>query len=467
MTNLKLLNANSKKLEKASKGIREFISNILDESSFVETDVFMAGISYIDGSEALGEGVVTGYGTLNDYPVTIVAQNNEVLGGSLSKAQADKILNAISRAAKTNTPLISVIDSKGARVGEGVAVLEGYAKIITEATNLKNFVPHIAIIKGNSVGLMSAYAHAADFVFMSADSVLSLNPPLAVISKANKNNPAKEMLGQKAHSEGNLGCTFSFKKPEDIKATIISLFDFIQKPVIDNEDDPNRTADILNTSLNTKNLFDAICDDKKYLELYESFSPSVKTIISSINSITVGIIMTNSDGKSERLDRKAIKKIKRFIKILESYNIPLITLVDSIGVEISLEEEISGLSFSCSKLIQSISTCEITKIAVVVGRAIGYSYTTLCSKSIGFDYVLALPHSVIAPLSSEVAVSVVYKEEIESAKDPLAAREKLAQKYTSEESSPFISAKDGYVDNIIEPSLLRPYLSSILIMLER
>lgn len=466
MSGLELLRKNVTKIEKATLGICKFIAEIADKDSFVQTDVFLAGQSFVDGSEALGEGVVAGYASINDYPVTVIAQNAQVLGGSLSKAHADKISKAIDIAVKTNTPLISIIDSIGARIGEGVAVLEGYGKIIAKVAALKRNVPHIAILKGATVGLMSSYALSADIVFMGKDAILSFNPPL-VVSAVSKSIQEGKELDVQAHKKSNAACTFPYDSGAEIREKISLLFNYIQKPVIENLDDPNRVSADINHTLTPEAVLQALCDDKKYLELFADYATDVKTCLASINSITVGIIQTNANGKNNLLNKASLFKAKKFISFLQSYHIPLITLVDSEGIDSNLIEELDGTAIICAELAEMVALSGVAKVAVVTGSAIGYAYTVFCSKAIGFDYVLAFAASTIMPIKAEIAVSVAHLDEINAAKDPVVARKKLVDFYQKREGNPLLAGKEGYVDNVIEPALLRPYVASILTALVR
>lgn len=467
MSGIKKLRTNASKIEKTTKGISEFIAEIIDKDSFVQTDVFMAGESFFDGSEALGEGVLCGYGLLHDYPVTIIAQNEQVLGGSLGKAHADKIAKAIDIAQKTNTPLISIIDSRGARLGEGLSALEGYGSIIAKVARLKKSVPHIAIIKGNAIGHMSIYAQTADIVFMNNDSLLSFNPPLAILASEDSAKSPKEAFSLKEYTEKSNTCNLTYENTKDIRQKIHLLFNYMQKPVIENNDDPNRVTAKLNTETTPQAILEALCDDKKYLELQANFATSVRVLLTSINSIAVGIVQTQGGEESGLLDVDAIVKIKNFISFLQAYHIPLVTLVDCDGVKSSIQSELKGLSALCSKLTEEIALSDISKIAVVTGRAIGFAYTALCSKSLGFNYTLTFADSTLLPTTPDIAVGAASSQEIEKAANPVAAREKLTQSYEQRIGNPFVAGKEGYIDNIIEPALIRPYVASILTVLER
>lgn len=459
MDYLGLLKDNTSKVFSQSKKIRDLLSEILDKNSFVETDVFMSGKSFLDGSDALGEGVITGYATINDYPVCIVAQNSEVLGGSLCKAQADKILKCIKRSMDTDTPLISIIDSSGARIGEGMSVLEGYGQIISAVTELRNYVPHISVVKGNAVGLMGMYAACSDFIFMTDNSVLSAQPPMTL--SANVNDVPQKLLGNKAFAENSLLSVINYKNVKELTNKLTKVLGLLIDEIDDNEDDPNRTSDVLNTVASADNLLSALADCESSVEMFADYAKDIKTVIATVNSVIVGIVATNG----EKLNVKSIRKVKAFIKFLNEYNIPLITLLDSKGIEDGLDAEQQGLIFDSAQLIAEVSQSDIPKIAVITDNAIGFSYVALASKAIGYDYVLAFANAKIAPITSEAAASIIYSKELKQKGDPLELRTQLAEKYRLEEMNAFISAKEGYVDNIIEPALLRPYVASALTML--
>lgn len=459
----KLLADNKKKIVDATADIRAYVNSVIDASSFVETDAFVSGKSFLDGSEAAGEGVLTGYASIGGRNVAIVAQNVKVLGGSFSRAGATKILKCIKNAIKKNMPLISVLDSRGARLGEGVDMLEGYAEVIAASAELKNYVPHIAIIKGNAVGLAGVYAATADFVFMGAESVLSLGTPQAVIASAGMNKKAVEVLGVKNYTENNSVATFTFKDIKEVGAKIVSLFNLIDEPLCNSSDDPNRTTAALNNGVTADGVLTALCDDKKYIELFAEFGKSVKTVLASVNNVPVGVVAFNANGKGGTLCAKCMKKVKKFIKILTAYDIPLITVVDSEGVKSTLEQEEDGIVLSAARLMTKIAQSDIPKISVISGKAIGFAYAAFASKGAGFEYTLAFPDAVIAPVSAEIAVATADNtDEIRAAKDPIALKARLKERFETEEANPFVSAKDGYVDNIIEPALVRPYVASIL-----
>jgi len=463
MNNLKTLDAATKNIISASSKIRKFLEEILDPKSFVETDVFLSGSTFLDGSEALGEGVITGYASIGDEPVYLFAQNQEVLKGSFSKSQGDKIIKVINQAVKNSVPLIAVIDSFGARIGEGIGVLEAYSSVVNAITVASEEIPVITVVKGNCVGLMSSVPSLSDFVFVSEDAVISLSAPTVAAAKGGYSGKLTDVLGSKVQASSGVA-GFTFKDSKSLALTLKEVLAIVGGKDFDSEDDPNRTSPSLNKAVDAKSLLSALCDKGNFLEVSSGYAKELKTGFAKINGIYTGIIISDSS-VSGYLSKDALIKYNDFIELLDKYNIPLITLTDSLGIEPDLKGEQSGISKDYAKVMKSLSISGMAKIAVIYGKAIGNGYAALASKSIGYDYVLALSDAEISPVSADVAVNLLYTDEIKNAKDPNKAREDLTNKYASLQGNPINAAKEGYIDNVIEPQAIRPYVSSALLML--
>ena len=485
----KTLLASVKALDKATSDIKAFLENIVDEESFVETDVFLTGKSFDSADEALGEGVVTGYATMGGNPVHIFAQNANVLKGSLSDAHANKIYKCMQRAIKSGTPLISVIDSCGARVGEGASVMEGYAKLIAGSFQLSDEVPHICIIKGVAVGMMATFAASADFVFMSKDAIMSVNSPMYLVSDA-KSFPVdyKAQLGYKAYEGESDVAQFVFNDAKDLAQKLQKLTSTLLSDEGEPSDDPNRVDPKLEKINTAKERTTSVSDKNSVIEYCTTYAKEVVCSFAKLNGLSVGVIATEGD----YISVKGLEKATSFVEKLEAYNIPLITLVDSLGVDSSLKEEIAGFAKKTSALMKAISLSTVPKIGVAVGNAVGYAYSALMSKAIGFDYTLATSGAVIAPVGMDVSKVIAADQIKEVGKKAKEASEKtdidanalekamkyfekvmskveikgksVEEAYAEMQSNPLIAAKDGYIDNVIEATNLRPYISSALLM---
>ena len=462
MNNNKMLQDNIKAIDKATKKVKAFLAKVIDDGSFVETDVFTAGKSFLDASEALGEGVVTGYATINETPVHLFAQNQEVMKGSFSEAQAVKIKKVINKAIQTGTPLVSFIDCSGARVGEGVRMLEAYAEVISALNVASESVPHICVIKGVAVGMMASLASMADFIIASSkDSIISVDSPQAIASKEYDYPKISNILGAEAHSLSSDVCDFTYKTDKELIATIGDLLKVLSSEVGECSDDANRETPALDKSYSVELALKAIADNGKYLVSNAKFATEIQTAYTLVNSVPVAIIAFDSSVNNGYMSMAGVDKALNFIEKASSNGLPIISLVDSLGIQSTLADEVSGLSKKIAKLMTAIASSTSPMISVITGKAIGMAYTLFASKGIGFDYTLASVNAEISPITSQAAVSIAYPEELKAGE----MRDKLAAKYAELQANPFISAKDGYIDNIIELSTMRPYIASALMML--
>lgn len=461
MKNNAMLQNNSKLIDKATKKIKSFAFDLIDEGSFVETDAFTAGKSFLDGSEALGEGVVTGYATIGNRPVHFFAQNQEVLKGSFGEAHAKKILKVIKKAVQTGTPLISIIDSNGARVGEGVAMLEAYSEVINAINLARQNIRHICIIKGNCVGMMASIACMADFVFMSKDAIMSVASPQAIASNEKDYPKLNSILGYDAISAGCGNVDFGYKTTKELAEKLNYILSVVEADDRECDDDANRETPALDKAYSVEAGLKAICDNGKYIVSNENFAKEVVTAYAMINNLSVGIIALDSSVNDGYISANGIAKAEKFVEKCDSNGLPLITLVDSMGVKPSLQDEVNGLASKLASLMAKLASSDVPMISVITGKAIGLAYSVFASKGIGFDYSLASVDAIISPVNTQAGASIEYASELKNGED----RAKLEERYAEMEQNPFISAKDGFVDNIIELSTMRPYIASALMML--
>ncbi len=456
MDTVSRLKENLDKLNAVRKSALSFLEGITDSKSFVETGTFTSGTTFEDGVKAEGEGIITGYATISGIPVYLFVQNYEAMRGSFSAAQATKIVNCIKMAAESGVPFVSVIDSAGARITDGAGVLEGYAKVIKAAASLKSVSPHIAVVKGACVGMMSVYANLADFVIFDKKAYMSLVSPSVVAAKADKNDGADKLFGAEANSaNGVAALTYSSEK--ELKGQITSLLSYLSGEESDGGN-LNRTAKGLSEDITADKVLAALCDDQNYLELYKDWA-GVKTIFARVAGNSVGVI--SADCNLKGCD---FKKIKKFVNILDNYGVPLITLLDSEGAAVKFECEVKGLTRLASDAFLAMSLSDNKKIAIVIGKAIGIAYSLLAAKETGFNYSVAFSGATFAPISAEQAVNFA-DIEYAAKENPIKKKQKLIDTYTEREGNPFLGAKDGYVDNIINADDVRPYICSVLSML--
>ncbi len=461
MNRMEQLSAFRNDVDASFKTVRNFINLMIDDLSFVETDAFLSGKSFLDEKTVICEGVLTGFATVDCAPVYFIAQNSSLMGGSLGKAGAEKICKCIDKALRAGAPIVSIIDSNGARLGEGAGVMEAYASIISAASQVAGRVPHICIVKGNAVGLQSAYCALADFVIAMPDSAYCVGSPMMISAKARHSGKVSELIGAKAMlSAGNVH--FAPESDAECAGIVRKLLSYVPadngSAIIATEDDFNRQIGVSADST-VDELLSSICDESDYLIVGEK-TGDVVCALGRLGEKVVGFLATKGE-----LSSKGIRKATRFINYLDSFGIALITFVNSGVVSSDKENELSGAVYALSDLFYAITTSDSAKIAVIMGDAIGASYTAFASKSAGFDYVFALPDAVVSPVTPELAVDIFYSDEMaKSTKDPVSDREKIAKRY-ADGANVFESAKEGYIDNIVEPAMLRPHVISVLQML--
>lgn len=458
MSQMDRLENEQEKVELATKSIRAYVEGLVDGASFVEMNAFSRGVSAIDGEPIVGEGVLCGTATLFGYPVVVVAQNVDALYGSFGVATADKICRAFDLAEKRGIALLSVLDSKGARVGEGVEMLEGYGAVLKRASAYYEANGlHICVIKGQATGLAATFAAIADFRLMEKGGAMSILAPNVVAAKTGKAHEAVTSAIANA-AAGNVD--FVCENAEETTAVLHDLWDWFVG-VYQSEDDPNRETPALSEGYTVDNLLEALVDDGDYLEFRKETGKAAKCCLAHVNGIAVGVVACDYQ-YSPVLDAKAAKKVLDFQVVLSRAGASLVTLVDADGFE---HNEDGTLLDSMAGLATYLADEDICRVAVVVGRAIGAAYTLLASKGIGFDYSVAFDGAVIAPVAPEAAVHLVYADVLKDKGNSEAVQNELAVLYAKEQGDAFAAAAKGYVDEVIDPATLRPYVANALLML--
>lgn len=449
-------------VDKVSQKAQAFIGALVDEGSFVETDAFVVGA----GAEGVtGEGAVTGYATLQGAPVHVFAQNADVLLGSIGAASAKKIIKCMQRACKTGTPLISVLDCSGARLDEGVKVMEAYAGLLAAAAEVAETVPHVCVIKGVAVGMTATFAAMADYVFMSKDAVLSVNSPMYHASKLPTTPKLNKMAGAEAYTGSCVTVNEVYASEKDLKAKLVELLATLG--VIEQEaaeDDPNRVDSSLSKKYEVKKALKALCDGGKYIEVNPEFAKDSVCAYAKINGISVAVLAGNGEENNGYMSESGVKKAANFIKKANAFGLPLISLVDCKGFDPSLEEELAGFAQKTACLASAVAAFEHPMIGVACGNAVGAAYSLLMSKNIGFDYTLATTGAAVAPVTADTGVHVFYTEELKK-NNSAKARKALEAQFEKDMANPLKAAGEGYIDNVVEAGDLRPYVSSALLML--
>lgn len=455
---IELLNARKAKLFEASDDVRKKLNEVVDENSFVELSAYSFAKNEFYNEDADGLGVVTGYATVNDYPVYVVAQNGKVLSGGLSRANCDKIADCLIKALNANSPVIYLLDTKGVQVGEGVGVLEGLAKVIAVANELKGSVPQFVIATGDVFGSAAVLAAIADYTFVVGSNAISYASP-AVIAATSKDVVGKDVIGgAKAINGVN---SFVVKSIEEVKANISSIIELLPAYgglVVDTNDDLNRATPALNENKDAASLIKAVFDADTFVELNKGCASEVITGIGRVGGISTAAIVFDGGKDGVELTLENVLKIKNFANYVNDNDMPMVTLVNVKGIKADLKTANSPVLREIPNMLYALSGTD--RVTVVYGKAIGFGYSAFASKQFGNEYTYAFADAKISLLDGEAGAAVEFGT-IDSEK-----LDEVKEKY-AETQDAFNAARLGCVDNVIENQFVRQYVISALEMIIR
>ncbi|MCD8391594.1 MAG: methylmalonyl-CoA carboxyltransferase [Firmicutes bacterium] len=462
---------------------RERINLLLDDGSFVETDAFVTHRCTefgMDKKEAPGEGVVTGYGTVDGRLVYVYSQDFTVIGGSLGEMHAKKISKVMDMAAKMGAPIIGMNDSGGARIQEGVDALAGFGELFIRNTHNSGVIPQICAIMGPCAGGAVYSPAIMDYIFMVEDtSKMFITGPQVVSSVTGEEVTAEELGGAKTHAEKSGVAHFTALSDEECIAQIKELLSYLpsnnleEAPITEPTDPINRLSEKLTTivpddsakAYDVKEAIAEIVDNGKFFEVQKDFAKNIVVGYARMNGQVIGIVANQPRVMSGSLDVDSSNKAARFVRFCDCFNIPLVTLTDVPGYFPGVSQEHNGIIRNGAKLLYAFSEATVPKINVILRKAYGGAYIAMNSKHLGADVVMAWPTAEIAVMGPDGAANIIFKKEIAESDDPIATRAKKIQEYRNKFSSPFEAAKRGYVDDVIEPDSTRPRIIAALEML--
>lgn len=453
MDKISLLQERKAKISEAGKELRAQIAALTDENSFVELSAFSFSKNDFYGEDTDGEGVITGFATVLDYPFYIVAQNFKVRSGGISKAQCDKIAKCLDAAEKNATPVIYLLNSQGVQLGEGVTVLEGLAKVLMRATQLKGVVPQYAVVNGEVYGSIAALCAIADFTFFTKKSYLAVNSPLVIAAKTGRDVKKEDVGAAKSLDKSGL-VSFVTDGDEEIRNKIAEITEIVSSPMIDaelNESCPELNAAELNAA-SIAGIFE------NAVEVNALCAPEAKTYLCRIGGIAAAAVVFDGGENAAELNSGNLAKVREFAEFAACYRLPLIVFSDVAGITPCSCTNNSRVLKEAAEYLNILDTIDTAKIAVVYKRAIGLGYSLFAAKSAGFDYSCAFATAKIALFDD------VKGAEIEFANEK-ADKTVLAERYADEKADPVNAAKDGYIDDVIEPQFVKQYLISALQML--
>ncbi len=462
---------------------RERIHMFLDEGSFVEIDAFVTHRCTefgMDCVEAPGEGVVTGYGTVDGRLVYVYAQDFTVIGGSLGEMHAKKICKVMDMAAKMGAPIIGMNDSGGARIQEGIDALSGFGEIFFRNTANSGVIPQISVIMGPCAGGAVYSPAITDFVFMvEKTSQMFITGPQVIKSVTGEDVTSEDLGGASVHGSKSGVAHFTASSDEECIAQIKKLLSYLpsnnleEAPYTVPTDEINRLSEKLSTivpddagkAYDVKELIAEVVDNGEFLEVQENFAKNIVVGYARMNGQVVGIVANQPKFMAGSLDINSSDKAARFVRFCDAFNIPIITFTDVPGYFPGVEQEQGGIIRHGAKLLYAFSEATVPKINVITRKAYGGAYIAMNSKNLGADTVMAWPTAEIAVMGPEGAANIIFKNDIKNSADPIATRAEKIQEYRNKFASPYEAARRGYVDDVIEPDSTRPRIIAALEML--
>lgn len=458
---------------------RERIELLLDKNSFEEFDMFVEHRSTDFGMEKVkipGDGVVTGWGTVNGRTVFVFAKDFTVFGGSLSEAHAQKITKIQDMALKMRAPIVGLFDAGGARIQEGVAALGGYGEVFKRNVIASGVIPQISLIMGPCAG-GDVYSPAmTDFIFMVRDrSYMFVTGPDVVKTVTNETVTSEELGGAKIHTTKSSVADGAYDNDVEALLQVRRLIDFLPAnnmdgvPEIPSFDAPNRVDDSLDTLIpdnpnkpyDMKELILKVVDEGDFFEIQEAFARNMITGFGRVEGRTVGFVANQPMVLAGVLDSDASRKAARFVRFCDAFNIPIVTFEDVPGFLPGTAQEYGGLIKHGAKLLFAYSEATVPLVTVITRKAFGGAYDVMASKHIGGDVNYAWPTAQIAVMGAKGAVEIIFRGDIGD-QEKIAARTK---EYEDRFMSPFVAAERGYIDEVIMPHSTRRRIARALAML--
>lgn len=459
---------------------RERIDLFLDNGSFEEFDMFVqhrcTDIGMDKQPKIPGDGVVTGWGTVNGRVVFVFAKDFTVLGGSLSEAHAQKITKIQDMALRNHAPIIGLFDAGGARIQEGVAALGGYAEIFQRNVLSSGVIPQISVIMGPCAG-GDVYSPAmTDFIFMVRDtSYMFVTGPDVVKTVTNENVTAEELGGASVHATRSSVADGAFDNDVEALLQMRRLIDFLPSsnrdevpdwPALDDSERDDLSLDTLipdnsNTPYDIKELIIKVADEGDFFEIQEAHARNIVTGFGRMEGRTVGFVANQPMVLAGVLDSDASRKAARFVRFCDCFNIPIVTFVDVPGFLPGTAQEYGGLIKHGAKLLYAYAEATVPKVTVITRKAFGGAYDVMASKHLRGDVNYAWPSAQIAVMGAKGAVEIIFRADIDDS-EKIAAHTK---DYEDRFLSPFVAAERGYIDEVITPHATRRRLARALAML--
>ena len=463
---------------------RERIDLLLDSGSFVELDKLKTHRCTdfgMDSKTIPGDGVVTGYGRIENRLVFVFAQDFTVFGGSLSSAFAEKICKIMDMAMKSGAPVIGLNDSGGARIQEGVVSLAGYADIFLRNTLSSGVIPQLSVIMGPCAGGAVYSPAITDFIVMiEKTSYMFITGPNVIQTVTHEEVTKEELGGAMSHATRSGVAHLTAVDEEQGLSMVRELLSFMPSnnmedpPCVPTDDPPDRTEEALKTIVpvnpnqpyDIKDVIRLVADDNYFCEIHEHFAPNIVVGFARMNGRPVGIVANQPAHLAGCLDMHSSVKGARFVRFCDAFNIPLVTFEDVPGFLPGVDQEHGGIIAHGAKLLYAYAESTVPKVTIITRKAYGGAFDVMASKQIRGDINLAFPTAEIAVMGPDGAVNIIFKKEIAEADDPEKKREELVRHYRETFANPYKAAELGYIDAVIYPEETRKHIIQALEMLK-
>jgi propionyl-CoA carboxylase beta chain len=474
-----------KQHNRGKKTARERVELLLDEDSFTELDEFARHRATSFGMEKkrpYGDGVVTGFGTIDTRPVCVFSQDVTVFGGSLGQVYGEKICKIMDFAMKTGCPLIGINEGGGARIQEGVVSLGLYGEIFRRNTHASGVIPQISLIMGAAAGGHVYSPALTDFVVMvDQTSQMFITGPDVIKTVTGEDVSMEELGGGRTHNTKSGNAHYLGTDEEDAIGYVRELVGFLPQnnlenpPATETDSDPeitehDRQLDLLipdspNQPYDMHEVIRNVLDEDDFCEVQALYATNVVTGFGRVEGHSVGIVANQPQVLAGCLDINASEKAARFVRTCDSFNIPVLTFVDVPGFLPGTDQEWNGIIRRGAKLIYAYAESTVPLITVVTRKAYGGAYDVMGSKHLGADFNLAWPTAQIAVMGAQGAVNILYRRELADHPDPDTRRADLITEYEDEFANPYIAAERGYFDAVINPRQTRVEITRMLRLL--
>ncbi|KQO41921.1 MULTISPECIES: acyl-CoA carboxylase subunit beta [unclassified Aeromicrobium] len=477
--------AAEKQHAKGRQSARERIDQLFDEGSFVELDALARHRSTkfgLENNRPLGDGVITGYGTIDGRQVCVFSQDFSVFGGSLGEVYGEKITKVMDLAIKSGCPIIGINEGAGARIQEGVVSLGLYGEIFRRNVHASGVIPQISLIMGSCAGGHVYSPAVTDFtVMVDEKSNMFITGPDIIKTVTGEDVTMEELGGARTHNTRSGNAHYLASDEEDALEYVKALISFLpqnnmeEAPVYDEGVDLERNEtdlaldtlipDSANQPYDIRTVMESVLDDGDFLEVQPLFAPNLVIGFGRVEGRSVGVVGNQPMQLAGCLDIDASEKAARFVRTCDAFNIPVLTFVDVPGFLPGTEQEWNGIIRRGAKLIYAYAEATVPLVTIITRKAYGGAYDVMGSKHLGADVNLSWPTGQIAVVGASGAVNILYRREVAAADDPEAKRAELMTEYEDTLCNPYVAAERGYIDGVIEPSQTRAEVTKALRLL--